>query len=314
MELGAINHNPLANFFSPVRPDSTQCAPRTDCRKRPDMGAVAETTQRYQVHIEQHRLTEVGLKLTVGGGSNTKVDHAAVAKAEKDPALSDLHAALEGFDALTENQRRMVLAAGSFLKDRNEGGYQALVDFVTQAKEHSTANPGGVFSMEFSFRSEQHLVVDYYEETRQTVQLAGRERAAQAPEGQRPEAPAVHAAQQRKKILSVTIQHQSILMSLGEILADLKAGVLQPEPVVPEPQKPGDATAQLLESLLDPPSVEDQREKALEAAEEEEEATGPTTARPTPPPFAHQNPVYRIEDVLGPQAKANAQALSVGYA
>ena len=293
MDLGRINPNSLSPLQSALRLPSLPPQTGNQAVRResdPALKTVLERTRAYKVHIEQHRLTEVDMKLTVGGGGGAKVDGTTVAQAKNDPALSELHAALDGFDSLTEDQRNMVLAAGSFLKARDQEGYTALVDFIGKAKQHAAGNPGGVFTLEFSFHSQDSLVVDYVEEVRERVAVAlpppGAEQTS--PAGPPPEA--VKAS--RRTVMSLTVQHQKILISLGEILADLQAG-LKPE-LLPEPVKPADASSELLHALLEnisepkkalSPEKHDGDEKAGEAEKEDEaEEHKAEKVRPLAPP------------------------------
>lgn len=315
MDLGRITPNSLSPLQSALRlptlpPPSGNAATRRG-GSDPALKTVLERTRAYKVHIEQHRLTEVDMKLTVGGGGGAKVDATAVAQAQTDPALSELHGALEGFDSLTEDQRNMVLAAGSFLKTRDQEGYTALVDFIGEAKKHAADNPGGAFTLAFSFHSQDSLVVDYVEEVRERVTVAlPPPGAEQTPPPERAEAVQVS----RRTVMSLSVQHQKILISLGEILADIQAG-LKPE-LLPETVKPADASSELLHALLE--TIADPKEalspkkhngdEKTEKHEKEDEDEGRKTEKVRP---LAQPPAYGATKA---HKGGSEPGLTVGYA
>lgn len=285
MDLSRIMKPDVMSYMPQVRFDAPKPAPKQcQCPGDVDMSGVAERVSKYKVHIEEHRTVEVGLRLNVGTGKGAKVDLEEVARAKEDTRLAGLHAVLQDFDELTEDQKNMVYAAAAFLKDRKEEGYQQLVDFVKQAKEHAKANPGQAFSLEFNFKSQDSVVIDYVEEVRERVQFTH-----QHGEGENESADVVQAsryqASARRVVFSQTIQFSGILMGLGEVLGDLKAGV-KPESALPAPPeeaanlpKPGEATAELMKSILD--RLNDPLEEAYEVPVPVEE---PKYKPPSPKP------------------------------
>lgn len=140
------------------------------------------------------------------------------------------------------------------MKDRSPEGYQQLLDFVEKAKSHAAANPGKAFAMDFQFKSSESLVVDYYEETHEAAMIStkGGQESEQISHYKQSTVSA------RRVVYSQTFQVSGMLMGLGEVLADLKAGVkpeadkaLEGKDKAPELPKPGSATADLLDELLE---------------------------------------------------------------
>jgi hypothetical protein len=268
-----------------------------------DLAPILERTRVHRVHVEEHRMVGVDFRINVGSGKGVDggLSAEAVAAAQNDPKLAELNAALSGFDALNSNQKNMIFSAGLFLKDRDEGGYAALVNFVDQAKAHAAAaGPDAAFSMEFSFKSESHLVVDYVEIMQERVALPpegreGEESVRNAPREQ-------SRVQARRTVFSLEIHQSGILLSLGPILADLKAG----EDLTSAVEKPKEGNAALLDALLDPEELAELRAEK----EKDEELKGKAAEKNVPQP---QVPIYKA---FGASAVVNEDPLkiTVGYA